>query len=172
MLLKNFIAMLNNNYQKATCLNGTAYPFAFSETGIARVLSQSALRQYGSAFNLAEGAFIMDVGFGDTAENYNDYALDSPNMNAGSLTFTTIQSLERGDNDIFYINGVFQNMGGTNVTVREIGFYCKPASGTDPATPTNVGKYCTLIIRKVLETPVTIAPGEAYSFSYTLRLRN
>lgn len=65
---------------------------------------------------------------------------------------------------------IFQNITGSEVTIKEIGLYlfrsncCAYENYLMPAGNVPI----VMLGRKVLETPITLADGECYTFSYTI----
>lgn len=110
------------------------------------------------------GDCFLDVGFGDTPETINDYSLENPNYISNTLTFLNSQIISKGDREIYNMVALFRNDTGSNVTVKEIGYYATMANTSSPS-------YNALLSRKVLNNPITIAPGESYSFNYIIRLQ-
>lgn len=104
---------------------------------------------------------ILDVGFSDTAESVNDYQWTG-NVYNSSLSLVSAQKLSKGNNEILNLIAVFRNNGASNVIVKEVAYLVNTSSGVKTG----------LFARKVLETPVTIAPGESYSFNYILRFKS
>lgn len=110
------------------------------------------------------GNVALDVGFDDTPETAADYAWNG-NLKNPQLSYLSGGVLNKSLGDIISLYAIFKNNSGSNVVVREIGMLGNCGGGTTES-------YFGLWIRKVLETPVTIAPGESYSFQYTLRFKN
>ena len=112
------------------------------------------------------GAYI-EVGFGDTPESVTDYNLADSNKDNPKLTYVAggKNAAIQGDINNLYAN--FRNDSGTNVTVREVGIVGNGVGNSSG----DFSEMC-LFFRKVLETPVTIAPGETYSFSYRVRFKS
>lgn len=111
------------------------------------------------------GKTFLDVGFGDTPETYGDYQLADSNYVAQKLSIVSAQAVGRGSKDILNVLAIFRNNGAENAIVKEVGIYGNPCSQSQID---NV----ELLYRKVLDNPVTIAPGESYSFNYIVRLKN
>lgn len=106
----------------------------------------------------------LDVGFDDTPVSASDYSF-SGNYEQNLLTATAIGNNEKTTGEIWNLFINLRNDGGSNVTVREIAYL------VNPGTTSGQDKYF-MIMRKVLDTPVTIAPGETYSFNYVLKFKN
>ena len=116
---------------------------------------------------LSAGVSAVDIGFGNTPESASDYKLADGNTSNQLLTIVNYGKNSAGIGDIInaYLN--VRNNDGANVTVKEIGFYTNPTNSGSTG-----GNNTVLLLRKVLDTPVTIAPGETYSFTYVLRFKN
>ena len=125
-------------------------------------ISERFNNKYG--YGGGSGSCFLDVGFGDTPETVDDYSLENPNYIANTLTFVNSQILSKGDREIYNMIALFRNDTGSNVIVKEIGFYSMMAN-------TSSASYNVLLSRKVLNNPITIAPGESYSFNYIIRLQ-
>ena len=101
------------------------------------------------------GCYIC-CGTGNTPESITDYKLDSfveLELVNGSVGFSVSKILS--------INTTFKNNTNSSITIKEIGLYSRPATSTSVHSK-------ILIYRKVLDTPVTIAPDEIYTFTITL----
>ena len=104
------------------------------------------------------------MGFGDTPETPDDYQLADSNYANRKLTVVGIGKNTPALGDIFSVFANFSNDGAENVIVKEIGIVGNP---TDSSTTANL----CLLYRKVLDSPITIAPGEIYNFSYRVRIK-
>lgn len=94
-------------------------------------------------------AFI-GVGSGDTPESVNDYKLDNY---INTLTYVSGSAAQNGE--LANKTATFQNDTSSTIIVKEVGLYYDFGSGYPPV----------LMARKVLDTPVSIEPGETKSFS-------
>lgn len=107
------------------------------------------------------GGIYVDVGFGDTAPALTDYKLaDSNAVDTPTLTHVSGSFL----NDFPYIRSaisIYRNDTSSDVTVKEIGLCSKTQTASNPART-------ALLARTVLPEPVVIAPGETYSFTYSV----
>lgn len=114
--------------------------------------------QYNTNYN-SYANFYIDVGTGDTEPTKEDFKLESPQSGLTCLGITRPQDLQYGSNIIMRFSGTFENQGSSPVTVKEIGVF----TGNRYAGP-------FLLARSVLSTPVTIEPGEAYTFTYSIEI--
>lgn len=114
-----------------------------------------SISSYSAGNRSATGCF-MCCGTGNTPESITDYKLDSfveLELVNGSVGFSVSKILS--------INTTFKNNTNSSITIKEIGLYSRPSASTSAHSK-------VLIYRKVLDTPVTIAPDEVYTFTITL----
>ena len=161
--------MLTNNFKKM--LKGTDYNTYSGGSGnntkesIGRLLfnDNSTYGYFGGSY----GHACVEVGGGDTAPAMTDYNLVDSNYwrssSSPKLTKTAGDVIARGDDDLISMQTVFTNNTESNITVKEVGLYANMST-------TNEAYMFGLFARKVLDTPVTIAPGETYSFIYTIKM--
>lgn len=113
------------------------------------------ISSYSAGNRSTTGCYIC-CGTGNTPESITDYKLDSfveLELVNGSVGFSTSKILS--------INTTFKNNTNSSITIKEIGLYSRPA--------TSISAHSKILIyRKVLDTPVTIAPDEVYTFTITL----
>lgn len=133
------------------------------------------------------GYFMLDVGFGNTAESADDYKLAESNMqlvqrSTAPLYHVTgkiytgqgsnVQNLmpDSDDGCMLRIEALYQNESPTDdVVVKEMGVIANP-SGNGSTSSVSCGEAgWFLIARKVLASPVTIHPGETYKFTYKIK---
>ena len=121
-----------------------------------------------SQYSTSIGVVWVEVGFGNTAETPNDYCMDEENYYSNKLTVTASGVASHSDREFFSIYAIFRNDGNEDVVVKEVGVEGNPTKGY------NAGYHASnvLLMRKVLDTPLTIAPGESYSFNYRLRIKD
>ena len=105
------------------------------------------------------------MGLGDTPETEGDYALaDSVHTNY-KLSFVGGGRNATGVGDLCSVYSSFRNNGSEPVVVKEVGLMGNPT--------TDSSQYKTaLFFRKVLDTPITIQPGETYMFLYNVRFKH
>jgi hypothetical protein len=123
----------------------------------------------GSYYTYTSGGWYVDVGFGDTAVDVDDYKLDDSNSmdNNNLLTFVTTV-LYTGSPYVKWVSSYYKNETNSAVTVKEIGMFVK-----QNGVSTGSGKqYNFMIARKILDTPITLQPGEVKSFSYGIDIAN
>ena len=103
--------------------------------------------------------FILFAGTGNTPAAASDYKLD----NAVILDSLSASCTHNEDGRTI-VTRTFQNNTGENVTIKEIGLYVfKSVSSQN-----NYTSRAVMIGRKVLNTPVTLAEGECYTFTYVI----
>ena len=115
------------------------------------------------------GYVFVDVGFDNTAESPSDYCLGDSNFLSPKLTCASVGINTHNDRELFSAYANFTNNSDSNVTVREVGVYGYP--GYNPNS-SMTSADTVLFFRKVLDTPVVIAPYETYSFTYRLRVKD
>lgn len=104
------------------------------------------------------GKFGLLVGIGTTEPSVEDYCL----ANQVELTPVSFQCTN-SDGTLFpTVTHTMRNNSGGTLIITEIGLYWAPISSSPPC----------LLGRKLLETPVTMEDGEAYTFQYNIDLRN
>lgn len=139
-----------------------------SKTGYGYAMNCAAGMMYGyNALN--NGYSWVDVGFGDTAESPGQYELAAPN-NSATPKLTCIGGGQNNHSGVltnrtfFDIYSNFRNDTSSNMIIKEVGYYGNLYGE-------NSTHKC-LLCRKVLDTPITIAPGESYSFNYRLKIKD
>ena len=163
MLLNNYKAILCSNsqgIQTYTTLSGNSESYG----GYDYQYQISVGAAYNYTISGGRGSVALDVGFDDTPETAGDYAWNG-NLVSAQLSHVAGGVIRKALGEIMSVYSIFKNNTGSNVTVREIGITGNASSSTSGA---NQGLW----IRKVLDTPIVIAPGETYSFTYVLRLKN
>lgn len=95
---------------------------------------------------------FIGLGNGDTLESVNDYKLDSY---INTLSYVTGSASQNGD--LCTKTATFKNNTSSTIIVKEVGLYF--GSGNSSTYPP------LLLARKVLDTPISIEPGETKTFS-------
>ena len=117
--------------------------------------------------NSPNSGYYVAVGFGNTAETYDDYKL--ADMQGIDHTYLTHKyGYVRKDpsyNVPLQVESVYENAGSTDVIVKEVGLI---ANINNSNGDTNWQMKNFLIARKVLTSPVTIHAGEIYKFIYKI----
>lgn len=98
-------------------------------------------------------------GCGNTKPTENDYYVETPS----DLTFRGSVANPLAENQIKNITTTWENATASPITVKEVVLCTK-------FTPQYSQMTTAIIARKVLETSVTIASGEQYSFTYIITL--
>lgn len=116
------------------------------------------------AGGIREIRFGLLVGTGFTAAAPNDYCLENEIDDTKILLSSTLTNLETGAlKPLFTI----VNIDSSPITISEVGIFAHFHSNSNDFW--NNQKYCNLLLtRQVLETPVTVLSGEAYTFSIDL----
>lgn len=106
------------------------------------------------------------LGTGTTPVSFNDYKLSGDIIS----TFNYSAQVSKGaDESGMYITAVYTitNTSSSPITIGEIGIM---NNTTSTSTSASDGKYCILLERTVLETPVTIEAGGVGQVTYTIRM--
>lgn len=171
--------MINNNVKKffqvgtsggsvyGVNINGVQTSYTLNENYVFMALCARNAANPGAALSLPYGGACVVVGFGDTAEAPDDYGLADGNYNNARLAVANYGKNTFVPGDIISIYAGYTNNTGSNVIVKELGIIGNPTGNSQASGGNNV----CLLFRKVLETPVTIAPGETYIFSYRVKLK-
>lgn len=160
MWLKNFNVMMcwNSGSASSTSMSGT--------TG--QVVAQSTSFSYGNATchysGNGSGAFWVAIGAGDTAPTSDDYDMADSSIMASDKMVSQKQFCSASRDGGAICNTQWVNNSSSPITVKEIGIAYKTGSATY-----NKGVNY-LMGRKVLDTPVTIQPGEVYVFTYRISI--
>ena len=107
------------------------------------------------------GSLALYVGNDNTAPTADDYTMDTTNLGLTVVNTTGTNNSTPGSytqNYIAIFNRTFKNDTNADITVSEVGII---GSGRGPYS----SEKTFLIARDVLSTPVTIAPGDAYTFT-------
>lgn len=113
-----------------------------------------------SVINETLASLALYVGSDSTAPTADDYTMGETNLGLTVVATTGTNDSTAGDfrqNYIAIFNRTFRNDTDTDITVSEVGII---GSGRGPFS----NPKTFLIARDVID-PVTIAPGEAYTFS-------
>lgn len=163
MLTKNFYNQVAALLTKKDIRNGL-----ISTTGEVRDAPWnvfSAMSMLGILNNLTIGEVGSGVriGSGDTPATADDYTLESVIASGCSVVNQSATTVTKeGDNVSAYATSTISNTGTTALSISEIGLFSSiPVDG--------VGRPF-LLDRTVLESPITINPGEAKSITYTIRM--
>lgn len=115
--------------------------------------------------NYVNNCFVA-LGANTTTPTYQDYTfnrittLNQTNNVVNKQGWADSQTYE----GILQVITTYQNTGSNNVTVSELGIITayNTSAWDNPA-------QAALVAREVLDSPVTIAPGETYAFSMTIK---
>ena len=143
------------NYQLTTSLNNMKSEctnYVYSTSGLSESSYTNRMLE-----NNGNGLTLF-VGEGDTAVTANDYSLSSP------LNLEVINSAcyHNANNTITTVR-TFRNDLEVAKTIKEVGLYIFKATSTGYKT------YPVMIGRRILTTPVTLAPTDCYTFTYTIQ---
>lgn len=106
-------------------------------------------------------AYHVIIGAGNTPVTVDDYDLADSSIMASDKMQSQNQSANSNRNNGAVVSTQWYNSSAAPITVKEIGLAFKNNSNNQYSKSVNV-----LAARKVLDTPVTIQPGETYVFTY------
>lgn len=166
MILKNWVGLGIPQFQARNIFDNANVTYVNGNQQDAYRISQIFSALNGNSYaNSGGGSVWLDVGYGDTPETFDDIKLSNSNYSDRKLTVLSMTSLSKSSKELINITETVRNDTDNNAIVKEIGYICNP-------TYQGNLNYCVLLMRKVLDNPVTIAPGESYSFNYIVRLKN
>ena len=112
----------------------------------------------------------ISVGTGSTAATEDDYQLESTLTTGINITLTeTAYGNDAPGIPYVQYSVTVTNTGSEPITVKEIGYKQTVGSVRYPGAPNDSGTRVFLLDRTVLDTPVTIAAGDAGIITYKLR---
>ena len=108
--------------------------------------------------------FHVIVGGGDTAPTSDDYDMADTSI----LGTNQLRSIKQGATFTMLNSAVvttqWRNDSSSPIVVKEVGLACK-------ISPATYDKSVNILVsRKVLDNPVTIQPGETYTFAYNIKV--
>ena len=104
---------------------------------------------------------IVAVGTGSTEPTADDYTLESLVSHTDMpVSSSTLGITASGTKQYTYI---LNNATDTAITVTELGLYLR-----SPAITTGLTRLCCLLGRELLDTPVTVQPGQTATFTYEI----
>ena len=107
-----------------------------------------------------KNGFVIFVGSDDTPATVEDYKLGN------ALTLDVLSaSCTHTDANRTFVQRTFQNNTENSVVVREIGCY---VFAQNPSSDSSKRFPLVMIGHKILDTPVTIAVGDVYTFTYKI----
>ena len=167
MLTNNFInlsklVMLGHDFSTTTLVKGRTV------TGEERYFMPITTSAYPASDNMRSftpnpASAGWTVGTGNTPATANDYQLETP-INSGVSGSATINPINDStlNRIIKKVSIIITNTGSTNISINEIGF--KDSIYSNTAINKSGNNAIFLLYRTVLETPVTLTPGESTSF--------
>ena len=162
MILQNFVKELSYQYGTMKYENGASTGSNYSLSnwlGAIRVGDPCSAR-YWTGNGYSNGIhWAIFVGKGDTEPTFTDYALVSK---ATELTWLSGGMTVDSNNTLWSLTSTFKNNTESPVVIKEVAMGWYHNSTSDG--------YGILIARSLLETPVTIAPGETYAFTYNIEV--
>ena len=112
----------------------------------------------------------ISIGTGGTPATVNDFNLESTISSGVSLSVSTTEAgCEPPGAPFLAYSVTITNTGSEAITIREIGYKQNIKGAPYPGGTTNNSTVC-LLDRTVLDTPVTIQPGDAGVIRYTLKV--
>lgn len=117
--------------------------------------------------SLSNTAAGIQIGSGSTPASANDHALESLITSGVSATVTLNKQVDGdGNYESAYLVTVTNN-GSADVVVSEIGYVVYLLGATNNGSSSQA--IYVLFDRTLLNTPVTIAPGESATITYTMK---
>ena len=154
MLLENFRTACIGTSVQSKGMDGN-----FSNYSQLAITSNPATASY---YSQAGYGWYVNVGYGDTAVDKDDYKLDDDNIiDTNSLTFVT-NAVNNTTPAIRCAITTYRNNTNADVVVKEVGLVGK-CYNTANELRRNV-----LIARKVLATPITVPANGVMSFTYSI----
>lgn len=166
MLLSNFnVGFCNNQYPYSSNSNGKNMAGSATQNSICGTISyfgstSTACHYCGSS----SGTFYVMIGGGDTPPTKDDYDMADTSIVASDKMRSMYQTASYTTNSGATVTTQWKNFSSSPITIKELGLAYKRSSATYDKS-VNI-----LWARKVLETPVTVQPGETYAFSYNLKV--
>lgn len=138
----------------------TNYSGSGVAAGFANVLSEN---QVADVQDSSANGIIIAVGTGTVEPTEDDYTLDSlishTDLPVVGSTVSVTPTLVK------QFTYIMQNVTQEDITVNEIGIYLRHglynAQGARP--------FCALLVRELLDTPVTIQPSQLVTFTFEFR---
>lgn len=158
MLLRNFqTGFASSNSTTGIAMNGTTIASIY----LGNLAYMSSNIHYGG--NYSGGPHVV-IGAGDTPPTVNDYDLADSSIMASDKMASLTQATSWTKQDGTAVTVQWVNNSNAPITVKEVGLALK-LSNTAYSKAANA-----LVARKVLDTPVTVQPGETYAFTYGLKV--
>ena len=129
--------------------------------GLSQMTYINANSHYGGS---ASGAFHVIAGAGDAAVTEEDYDMADISILANDKLRPIQQTATYAQSNGAVVTTSYRNDSAAPITVKEIGLAYKN-DGRAYSKASNI-----LIARKVLDSPVTIQPGETYVFTYNFKI--
>lgn len=111
--------------------------------------------------------FTLFAGTGNTAVQASDYCLDN---------FIELEVIDSAcyhyDDHRTETKRTFRNNTANSVTINELGLYMFAQQGSQYGTGDGTNYPVIMIGRKVLTSPITLAVGDIYTFSYIINMSN
>lgn len=155
MFVKNFQSIFSNSNTTIKYMNGSTFSGVLYSSSIAT--NSSGCHYGGNGY----AAYHVIIGAGDTPVTVDDYDLADASIMASDKMQSQNQSTTSSRNNGTVVNTQWYNSSAAPITVKEIGLAFKNNTNNPYSKSINI-----LAARKVLDTPVTIQPGETYVFTY------
>lgn len=101
--------------------------------------------------------YYIAVGTNDTPVAASDYAIDTPS----GVSIVYRNDIGLTSNQFRNVVCTYKNDNAESVTIKEMGLYLQFRYGSSTSN-----KASALMFRKVLDTPIVMAPGEQRAFTY------
>ena len=158
--------MLTNNFRRLIRTNAGTYSRDTDSTWTANAsgfdyFSNLLVKAFDSSTTTYSANFYLNVGSGSTTPTASDVCLDSI---ITDLTFISGSASTGSGTVVKHIDATYKNNTESAITVREfdVGYQYKNSQLTN--------SYSLIFAREVLDTPVVIMPGKAYTFAWELNM--
>ena len=112
----------------------------------------------------SSGAFYVMIGAGDTAPTRDDFDMADTSIVASDKMVSLVQTATYTKAGGITATTQWKNNSSSPITIKELALTFKFNSAAYQKSA-NV-----IVARQVLDTPVTVQPGETYAFSYNIKV--
>lgn len=166
MFTKNFHSCVAAKFYRTNIPNGlVAVDGTVCDAGYC-TSSHNYEKLFDYIYNLSKsGGSGVRIGNGTTPATPNDYKLESQITSGFSYYNQSGASLSADEDGVsMFATYAITNTSAEPLVISEIGVFASVCQSNTSATTS------ALLERTVLETPITISPGEAKTLTYTIRL--
>lgn len=160
--IKDTLGVTHNNiYCSSSVIDSSGYFYMWADNNN----TSNAINATGSSIENSYGVSIR-IGNGDTAPTADDYTLESPYTPNANYTHVSSKFNRKVENDklIFTITTYFSAI--TDLTIKES---CLISMFYD-TNSNNTSRRFTMLTRNLLEEPLNVTAGEAFSVTETIEI--